>query len=272
MTLDGTAVEAISALADSAAQAERLELGGYYAITSRDGSLHRIDLTGDEHRDRPKRKAGTVVVRDVTSFATYWAKHADPAASEVYADRQERKVTAVLDAHREDVADWRGHRLVLGLRHSSAFTAWTGKDGQPMSQEQFAEFLEDNRVDIADPPAAAMLEIASSLQASTKAEFAAGIRLADGQRKLSYVEQTSASAGARGDLTIPEVITLHLPVFEGASTADQLTARFRYRINGGKLALHYVLDRPADVVAAAFEGIIAEIADACTTPVLRGTP
>lgn len=272
MSLESGTVDSIAALAESAASAERLTLGGYYVVTSRDGAMHRIDLTGDEYRDRPRRKRGTTTVKDVGSFAQYWAKHATGAASEIYADRQARKVTAVLDAHEVAEAGWGGHRLVLSLAYSSAFTAWVNNDKTPMQQEAFAEFLEDNRADIFDPPAAEMLEVASSLQAATKAEFQSGIRLADGQRKLSYVENTTASAGARGDLTIPEIITLRLPIFEGASTADDLTARFRYRINGGKLSLHYVLDRPADVINAAFEGVIAEVAAQCGAAVLRGTP
>jgi uncharacterized protein YfdQ (DUF2303 family) len=271
MTYDSTAVEAIAALAESAASAEPLELGGFYVLTSRDGALHQIDLTGDKYRDLPKRKTGTVVVRDVASFATYWGKHAD-AQSEIYADRDARTVTAVLDANMADGPRWQGHKLQLGLKYSEAFKAWTNHDGRAMDQETFAEFLEDQRADIFDPPAADMLEIATSLQASTKAEFQSAIALSNGQRKLSYVEDTTAKAGQRGDLTIPTEITLALAVFEGASVADKLTARFRYRIAGGKLSLHYKLDRPADVINSAFEGVITEVAQDCNAVVLRGTP
>lgn len=271
MTYDSTAVDAIAALAESAASAESLNLGEYYVVTSRDGSTHRIDLTGDEYREQPRRKVGTVVVRDAASFEEYWTKHRSPD-SEIYADRDQRTVTAVLDAHAPDAARWQRHRLQLGLKYSQAWQAWTRADNTPMSQEQFAEFLEDNRADIHDPPAAQMLEIASSLQASTKANFQSAIVLSNGQRKLQYVEETSAQAGQRGDLTIPTEITLGLAVFDGATVADAVTARFRYRINGGKLSLHYKLDRPADVISAAFEGVVADVTARCSLPVLRGTP
>lgn len=273
MSIDSNAVDAIAALADSGSSAEELILGKYYIATTHDGMLHRIDLTGDEFREHPRRKKGTVVVRDVASFEQYWSKHHDET-SEIYADRDARTVTAVLDAHGgiEFTPGWQQFRLQLGLKYSQAWQAWTNHDGQPMSQEAFAEFLEDNRADIHEPPAAEMLEIASSLQASTKAEFQSGIVLANGQRKLSYVEDTTAKAGQRGDLTIPTEITLALAVFEGATVADAVTARFRYRINGGKLSLHYKLDRPADVISAAFEGVITDVAARCSTPVLRGTP
>lgn len=269
--VDTSAIDALTALADAAAAAEELVLGGYYIATSRDGQLHRIDLTGDQWRDEPKRKTGHTSVRDVPSFATYWSKHAD-SDSEVYASRENRSVTAVLDANKADGARWGQHRLTMQLQYSTAWKAWTAVDGTPMPQEAFAEFLEDNRADIVEPAAAEMLEIASSLSASTKAEFQSGITLSNGQRKLSWVEDTSARAGTRGDLTIPTEIRLGIRVFEGAEFAEPVIARFRYRINNGKLSLHFKLDRPADVISAAFEAAVNELADACDTTVLRGTP
>jgi uncharacterized protein YfdQ (DUF2303 family) len=271
MNVDTNTISALTALADRAAEAEELVLGGYYIATSRDGQLHQIDLTGDRWREQPKRKEGTTTVRDVASFAAHWAKHADEA-SEIYAHREACSVTAVLDAHTAAGARWGKHRLVLGLKFSEAFKAWTTCDGRHMDQETFAEFLEDNRADIHTPAAAEMLEIATSLQASTKAEFSQATSLANGQRKLSYVEDTSAKAGQRGDLTIPTEIVLAVQVFDGATVADRLTARFRYRIANGKLSLHYKLDRPADVISSAFEGIVHEVTDACSATVLRGTP
>ena len=271
MTLEPTAVNTIAGLAVAAAGTRKLDLGGYYVVASTDGEIHQIDLTGDRWSDQPKRKTGNTSVRDVPSFATYWAKHADPS-SEVYAHRDSRSVVAVLDANTADAARWGQHRLTLQFQFSSTWKAWTGADGQFMQQEAFAEFLEDNRVDIVEPAAAEMLEIASSLSASTKAEFSSGITLSNGQRKLSWVEDTTAKAGQRGDLTIPTEIVLGVRVFEGADYADRVTARFRYRINAGKLTLHFKLDRPADVVGAAFEAAVNELADACDTTVLRGTP
>lgn len=272
MSVDEGTVNSIAGLGVAAAGSRKLDLGGYYAVASVDGELHQIDLTGDRWRDQPKRKEGTTSVRDVASFAGYWGKHATAGESEIYANREGCSVTAVLDAHTADEARWGKHRLVLGLRFSEAFKAWQAHDGKAMDQETFAEFLEDNRADIHTPNAAEMLEIASSLQATTQASFSSGIRLADGQRQLAYTEDTSAKAGQRGDLTIPTEIVLAVQVFDGATVADRLTARFRYRISNGHLSLHYKLDRPADVISSAFEGIVHEVTDACAATVLRGTP
>lgn len=261
----------VERLARAAAGPVELALGSYYAVPTSDGDVRQIDLTGDQYRDQPRHKQGTITVRDVDSFGAYWRKHAD-ADSEIYASRADQRVVAVLDAHTETSARWQQHRLHLALRHSTAWGAWSLLDGKYMDQENFAEFIEDNRADIADPPAAAMLEVVQSIQGTTKAEWQAGTLLANGQRRLSYVETTSATAGAKGSLEVPAEFTLRLPVFEGAQVADELLARFRYRINGGKLSLAYKLDRPADVVATAFDAIAEQIAAQLDVTVMRGTP
>lgn len=263
-------IQPVIEVAQQAVEPVELTAGKIYAVAV-GGRLDTIDLTGDQYRSFPELKVGVVTVRDVDSFAEYWHKHSDEA-SEIFADREARTVTAVLDAHTGASARWQRHRLTLGLRYSEAFKAWQANDGKAMDQETFAEFLEDNRADIHEPPAADMLEIATSLQASTKAEFQSGIVLSNGQRKLSWVESTTAQAGQRGDLVIPTEIRLAVQVFDGARVADLLTARFRYRINSGKLSLHYKLDRPADVIKSAFEGVVTDVSAGCSTTVLRGTP
>lgn len=272
-TLSGTGVNEVADLAMAAADPSELELGKVYVMASRDGH-DIIDLTGDEHRDQPARKKGSTTVRDVPSFAGYWGKHSRPEVSEVYADRDALKVTAVLDAHgaADTATGWAQHRLVLALKYSTAFVAWKTHNGRDMAQEEFAEFLEDNRADIFAPAAAEMLEVAQSIQAATKVDWSSGFRLADGQRRMAYTETTESRSGTKGELAIPAEIVLHLPIFDGATTADQLVARFRHRLQNGQLRLSYKLDRPDDVVTAAFEGVIAEVAEQCSATVLRGTP
>lgn len=268
MTID---VQAIIGVAQEACVPEQLELGSVYSVVTTKG-VELVDLTTDQYRDTPQRKSGKVHVTDVPSFAEYWGKHHDQAASEVYADRDKLTVTAVLDAHSRDMPGWAGHRLILALKHSQAYLAWASGDGRYMPQETFAEFLEDNRADIREPASAVLLEVAQTLQGTAKVDWQAGHRLVDGQRRIAFLETTEAKAGVKGELEIPAQITIGVPIFDGAQVAHALTARFRHRIEGGNLRLMYKLDRPADVVTAAFDGAVAELAEACATTVLRGTP
>lgn len=268
--LDGGAVSEIAGLAQSASGAETLELGEYHIVAGPNGVEH-IDLTGDRWRDAPRRKVGMVTVRDVVSFLGYWEKHSDQA-SEIFADRERLTVTAVLDAHGMDEPRWQEHRLVLGLRHSKAFQAWQALDGKPLSQTAFAEFIEDRRPDIVNPSAAELLELAMTFQAVTRVSFKSSSVLKSGQRQLSYVEETDAAAGAKGNITIPDSFELALKVFDGAAEADPVTARLRYRISNGNLSLIFVLDQLNEVVDTAFKAVWDEIDTSVEQPILRGSP
>ena len=270
---DGTFVDELERIAQEAAEPAELERGNVYAFRL-GAKVEVVDLTGDQYRDTPARKVGTVRVRDVASFATYWGKHHQPGRSEVYADRDARTVTAVIDAHGDeaDATGWAQHRLVLGLTFSPALTAWLERDGRHMSQEQFAEFLDDQRADIREPSAAEMLEIAQTIQGTQRVDWRAGHRLVDGQRRIGFTETNEAKAGTKGELAIPVSIVIGVQIFDGSEVAHALSARFRHRIEGGQLRLMYKLDRPADVVTAAFNGVVDEVAEATGATVLRGAP
>lgn len=265
-----TDLQAVIDTAQRATTPNRVEAGGIYLVATTDGRLEKVDLTGEQYRDTPARKRGTTVVRDASSFGEFWDKHATDN-SEVYADADKLTVTAVLNADASDTAGWADHRLVLSLRETEAWTAWAAGDGKLLAQETFAEFIEDHLPEILEPAAAEMLEIAQSIQATTSADFQSGTRLATGERQFKFVESTTAKAGQRGDLTIPETFTIGLIPFEG-SDGYKLTARLRYRIADGNLRIGYKLDRPQDVRKKAFDDVVATIDERIERPILNGTP
>lgn len=249
-----------------------LEPGKVYGYKFRD-HVHTVDLTGDTYRDFPKRKRGQVVVDDVAAFAQYYAKHADEA-SEVYADIDHGTITAILDAHKADGARWAEHRLILQLRHTEQWKTWAGLNRKFMPQQEFAEFLEDNLVDIAPGgpvDAATLLEIAANFQAKQKVTYSSGTVLASGDIKLNYQEETDASGGAKGTFQIPKTFLLGLAPFDDTDPY-KITARFRYRIQHSKLAMGYILDRPQDVVRDAVKNVVAKVEEATSIKVMRGTP
>ncbi|MFD3749711.1 DUF2303 family protein [Streptomyces cyaneofuscatus] len=270
--LNGT--QAVIDVAMRAGQPRQLDPGFIYTLVTPGGGVQKVDLTGPEHTGIPARKSGTTLVRDVDSFLVYFDKHGDES-SEVYADVESRTITAVLDAHTADDARWGGHRLELRLRPTSAWRAWTSIDGQLVPQGQFAEFIEDNLVDLVEPDSATMLELAESFEATTSAEFQSSQRLDSGQRRFSFVEDVQAKAGHKGEITIPATLTLALRPFEGCE-AYRVTARFRYRLDRqkGALTLGFKIERPEDILAAAFEDIRTLVDDGIPEEiaVLNGAP
>lgn len=263
-----------------------LEPGHIYAIATRDG-VEQIDLTGDPHRPRPARIAQTVRLTHVDSLIAYWDKHADNS-SDVYADRDKRTITAVLDAHHATIDSerhsgtdeefrprWQTHRAVVALTLSDPIQAWLAHNGKYLAQVPFAEFLEEHLPYIVQPDAADLLEVAQSFQATTAATFKSGYKLVNGQRQLEYTEHIDATASVRGDsIAVPTHMLLRLPIWRGASTVEEVTARIRYRINhggAGQLGIGYALDRITDVIDGAFESEVDMVEQHIGRPVLRGT-
>lgn len=270
-------VQVIVDTARESVQPLKLEVGEVYAVRNRHGEPTTLDLTGDAYRDLPRRKTGTTKVWDAESFLAYYAKHNDQG-SDLYADVQQLKVTAVLDAHQQDAARWGQHRLVLELRQTTDWATWLKYDGKLIAQDVFAQHIEDNlSVIVMDeddpkaPSAAQMLEIAQSLEASSKVEFLSGTRLADGQRQLLYTESTQGKAGTKGKLDIPSHFWIGVQPFEG-SQRYRVKARFQYRISDSELRLAYRLEKPEEALKAAFSDVLGALAEDITEPIMNGSP
>lgn len=217
------------------------------------------------NRGGPKRATGTYTVRDVASFLTYYTKHAETQAETWVTSKG---ATAVLNAH-EDATEgspgWEDHKLVLDLKHSPEWIKWIAISNRFMSQQDFAEFLEDCVGDVRSPDMATILEVASSLQATSKAEFKSAYRTHDGQQAFRYEETIQAKAGQKGELEIPQRITLALRVYEGQQPTD-IVARFRYRITPSGLALGIVIDKVSEIL----EQAIADVKIAIEEGIDRG--
>ncbi len=274
MTEISDGVQAIIEAAKDTTYPHPVEAGQHYVVHGTSGPQH-LDLTGDKYREFPQHKRGTVILHDVAAFTAYHAKHAD-GWSEIFADAHAGTVISVLDAHMNEQsgARWQQHRAVLSLTADPHWRTWTGADGQMMPQQAFAEFIEDNAADIAaDSPAKAadLLELAQHFHAATKVTFNGSHRLASGETGLTYVEETTATAGKRGEIVIPPDFAIGVPPYEGGAPY-RVKARFRYRLNGGELRLGYRLNRPGDTARDAFAVIITQVEETAHVTIMRGAP
>ena len=266
--------EVVRDLAFAAAKPATVHAGNIYAYLTDALQVVTLDLTADAYLDYPKRKAGTVIVRNVASFAHYYAKHSG-AESEVYANLDAGTFTAVIDAHgpaHEDV-NWQQHRLMLQLEQTLPWKTWLSRDRKWQSQQEFAEFLEDNARDVTGKrvTAADLLEVAQHFQAHTKVSFTQGQRLATGQTQLTYVEEIDAKAGQRGTVEIPAEFDLAILPYEDCPPKI-IAARFRYRLTNGELKLGYFLNDPARTAREACDEIAVKLAEACGVTVMHGQP
>jgi uncharacterized protein YfdQ (DUF2303 family) len=250
--------ETAAAIAAGVTLAEPSKIGdGLFSVLVPAGAQHElVDINEVLERleDAPKRAKGTVAPQTVDDLVRYAQRHDSEASTTLWVDEDGQQVTAVINDHPADGAAWGDHRAHLRLRLTPEWRRWTAKDGQFLSQEDFAEHIELGLPEIVQPDGATMLEIAQSIEGSKSADFKAGHRLQDGNVAIEYVETTSAKAGQRGDLEIPARFTLAIAPFLGEEPRP-LVARFRYRIRGEKLVLGYLLERQELVVRESIDAI-----------------
>lgn len=205
----------------------------------------------------PHRKSGNVVMSDLNSFMQFVVDQAAPEDCYIYAHPDSRTMVAVLNDHgqgHEGMPAWRDFRVSYTAELSREFSAWYKNDRQPMEQEAFATFLEDNVADISEPSGETMLQVALTLQAKTEVAFSSHRRLDNGQVQLSYTENIDARAGA-GDIMIPREFAIGLRLFKNGD-GYKVRARLKYRLGAGKVKFWYELDRVENAIEDAFKAYV----------------
>ncbi len=216
--------------------------------------------TFEDHREDPLRIEQHVSADTAAAFCTYIQRFGDDGSA-IFAHLGASSFTAILDYHLPPAQpNWCRHKVTYTCPHSKEWETWSKKSGVQMNQAQFAEFIEDNLVDIVQPNGAEMLEVAKTLDARSNVRFKSAIRLDNGETQLVYEEVIDGAAGAKGQIKIPQTITLALRVFQGEDPYA-VEARFKYRIKEGALTMWYEMIRPHRIVEDAFSGILARIRD-----------
>ena len=164
---------------------------------------------------------------------------------------------------------WGQHKLTLTLRQSEEWKIWTVSNNKQLTQQQFAEHLEQNGLDIAKPSPADMMEIASDLQMTSDVEFSAGNRQSDGQTKFKYTETKTTTVGA-GAISVPDRFTLSIPPFVGCDSVS-MEALLRIRVKENKLTFHYTLVRPEAIIRTAFKTAVAVIETELKIKIIAGS-
>lgn len=209
----------------------------------------------------PVRRKVNTQFKDLQSFVDYVNEFKRPQ-SKIFAEFGERggSFTAALDFHSVEKPSFVEDKAVYACPTTPEWNAWLEKNGKPISQVEFAHFVEEQRVAFVKPSGATMLEIARTLEGKTECVFKSGANLTNGDRELVYAESTTGTAGRGEKLPIPSKIEILVqPFFHGV--AYTVEALLRYRINGGNVVFIYELQKVHDIIDAALLKIKNDITE-----------
>lgn len=221
----------------------------------------------------PARKKGKLCMQDVDSFIRYVNAHGEKNRTIIMAGIEEfgGMFRGILDYHEEGgtLAGWGQHSVDYSCPKTIEWDRWARGNKCRMNQESFAQFIEDNILNIVKPTGAEMLEIAKTLQATKTCRFKSSKRLENGDAEIAYEKSTEARAGVGGNLQIPTEFDLALSPFIG-SERYAVTARLRYRIEEGVLLFWYELVNPHLVIEDACKAVLEQIEKGTGIKVYRG--
>ncbi|MBX9594316.1 MAG: YfdQ family protein [Roseomonas sp.] len=266
---DENSMRAVISAAREATTPTMYEDGRVAFVPGVDGNRPARLMSMEPFAAQPFRKRGTVVVFDAASLNQIIKDNNGPNVA-IYIDRNPNApvIEAVLNGVGPAGPGWGDHRVKIEFRPTPQWAKWKAIDGKLMDQTSFAEFIEDNQTDVQAPSGAQMLEIATYFQATRTTEFKKAIRLSSGDVQFVNVENTNAQVGS-GQIAVPETITLGLAPIQG-SPLYAVPARFRFRLEDGKLRLGIKLERIEDLMEKVLEDVIAKIERATNISVLDG--
>lgn len=202
--------------------------------------------------DRIKQKVTLLTLESLVAYVTSYIG----ASTVIFANEGEATYDVAFDYHSSEDRT-RGectHVASYECPKSDPWKIWNASSGKGMSQVDFAKFIEANLIDIVKPASADMLQVVLKLQVKKNVKFSTDLQLGNGQTKLVYDEDIRGTTSV-GDLTIPDVFQLGIPVFIDG-IGYKLDARLRYQLGeGGKLLMWYELVRPLDVYRAAIKAV-----------------
>ena len=283
-----------------------------FLVTIRPDGGHAINSLKpliDEMRTRPDRYRGTAQFFDVASFIAH-VKRQSMAHSVIFAQTgwPNPAITAVYDYNdpalvssgwpavgtedepptpvmQDGLPRFGTHRAVYAFPVSKEWTAWTSKSGVKMSQKDFAEFIEDNILDIVAAPIESLSGLGADLikavggryaDAATLVELSRGLtvhsadrvknatNISSGEVQVVFENEHRDAQGA--PLVVPSLFMIGIPVFEGEA-CYMVAARLRYSVSGGTIGWWFDLFKHQKVAEHAVSASLAMVREETGLPV-----
>lgn len=185
--------------------------------------------------DRPRRKQVDMTLKNVKSFVQY-VNEQKSEYTRIFGHMEEPySFLAVIDYHGVSgaAADWCEHKVTLALSLSEQYRCWKRISGEWFKQEDFVEFLKDNRLDIVYPDNGQILQLCMELDAHKDSRCTGKVQTNAGVA-FSFVEDVQTSC--RGEkVEVPTSIRLRIPIFEGIPPVD-IECDFKFRLTQGIMA------------------------------------
>lgn len=267
--LNDAAIDAVTKLAQGAAGAitsrqiktpgDAVGLPDEIPLLVQEGASPRVIQVRDllePWRLAPERRTGCAKTLTLNSFIELVNRHKDEQSSVIFGDTRlpAPKLTAVIDYHGVDKsAAFLKHTICYEFPLSEEFEAWIGANSAPMTQNDFAVFLENRISELSTPTEEErdnfeklfkskigtpneIIELSRGLEINVSSRIKQAIKLQSGESEIVFVEEHSNAAGE--SLTVPGLMMVSVHPFVDGDPI-RIPARLRYRKTSNGLTWSY---------------------------------
>lgn len=259
-------------------------------VVDADGRTSFISVKNlvDEWREHPLFTKGIAVLSTLDSFIALVNRHKnDDTAVFGSIDTSAPSLTAVVDYTTKGHEPRHGrHRLTYPFPLSPEWKAWQAFNAKPMSQLEWAAFIEEHVAELASPLdgerseyerlfqtkialPTELITLSRGMQISVEARVKDMRVLQSGESEIVYEEVHKDGSGQK--LVVPGLFIVQVPLFVDGD-AVRLVGRLRYRRNDGKLTWFYQLYRPDLVLRAKLKDDFDRVGKETDLPVYEGKP
>ncbi len=197
-------------------------------------SMKFVDL--ERYRSYPARVKRNTVLDTVESFMDYIDEFVGNR-TKIYFNRNALTFRAVFDSHTLGQPSWGDHLATFKLTISRQWKTWLERAKKPMEPSTFAEFIEENAIDVLTPTSADLMELLLNFDVTSTVNFGSVSRIGKGLISLQYTEEVKQGARTN-QIEIPEKFELYIPVVEGGPRL-KVTLRFHFKLKEGALSVWY---------------------------------
>lgn len=269
-----------------------------FLVHNNEMSVKDLTALTEKYAPAPRRRTGTTTLARLQSYIDFTNRHRNDDSIvlvEGTVDKNSIKAEAltIFNADPKGGDELKaGHsdfRCDYKFPISKELAAFIAKNGQRMSQSDFALFLEDHITDMASPYGVnlngeitndfssiekalggkgadpiTMLELSRGLEVRVTETVKNATKLQSGEMCLKYSTEHSNADGT--PLTIPAWFLISLPLFEGGQPVD-VPVRLRYRVTEGTAIWFYELYQMNKAFDAAFDQAVEYIKEQTELPV-----
>lgn len=277
------------------------------ALLKPGGTVEYIDQTVfDRFSDAPRWRRGKAVMTSLVSFIDHLNRFGDADSAVFVRDSASNPgLVGVLDYNRKDTLGGEGederihgeyrhglHRVGFDFPVSDEWKAWTEANARAMSMTDFAHFLEDNVLDVAEiedgiPESAerfvemcggraniadwsTLTALAKSLSVYENAVVTEITDLHGGAINLTLAESHETEvAGIKA--SVPTMFFIAIPIFRDGAYY-RLPVRLRYRKSRGGISFWYEMWRQDRAFKVAVDEAVNRVANETEAQVFYGSP